>query len=141
MCSSAKTLSRVLALTRYTHVLVLTLYTRVIALTRYTRVLVLTLYIRVLGLTRYTHVLVLTLYTRVLALTLYTRVLALTRYTRPLRVHLFKHVYWHVRLLYLLGGLYVSLDRMYDLVYHLDQAIMAGLPYVKEERVTQYKVR
>ena len=37
------------------------------------------------------------------------------------------------------GGLYGALDRMYGLVYHLDQALLAGLPYLQEQRVIQYK--
>lgn len=37
------------------------------------------------------------------------------------------------------GGLYGALDRMYGLVYHLDQALLAGLPYLQEQRVVKYK--
>ena len=37
------------------------------------------------------------------------------------------------------GGLYGALDRMYGLVYHLDQALLAGLPYLQEQQVIKYK--
>lgn len=54
---------------------------------------------------------------------------------------------WSLRLLWSIlplhcpnaGGLYGALDRMYGLVYHLDQALLAGLPYVQEQQVIKYK--
>ena len=54
---------------------------------------------------------------------------------------------WSLRLLWSIlplhcpsaGGLYGALDRMYGLVYHLDQALLAGLPYLQEQRVIKYK--
>eukprot|EP00116_Pleurobrachia_bachei_P019289 sb/3479551/ len=39
------------------------------------------------------------------------------------------------------GGLYRALDRLYGLVYHLDQVMHAGLPYLQEQRVVRYKSR